>query len=34
MFNIKLHADDEYVLEAFLKLNVTGEVVLSDDKNY
>ena len=35
MFNIKLYADDDtYVLEAFLKLTVTGEVVLSDNKNY
>ena len=35
IFNIKLYADDDtYLLEAFLKLTVTGEVVLSDDKNY
>ena len=35
IFNIKLYADDDtYVLEAFLKLTVTGEVVLSDEKNY
>ena len=35
IFNIKLYADDDtYLLEAFLKLIVTGEVVLSDDKNY
>ena len=35
IFNIKLYADDNtYLLEAFLQLTITGEVILSNDKNY